>query len=58
MQAQPAIPLVYRPDAFYEFSVRHWEGFPTAADPYEPSEIPGDRLGTRILWHLRPVHGS
>jgi peptide/nickel transport system substrate-binding protein len=58
MQAQPSIPLVYRPDAFYEFSLRHWDGFPTAADPYTPSEIPGDRLGTQILWRLHAARAN
>jgi peptide/nickel transport system substrate-binding protein len=55
MQAQPTLPLVYRPDAFYEYSLRHWEGFPSAADPYTPPQIPGDRLGTQILWRLHPA---
>jgi peptide/nickel transport system substrate-binding protein len=55
MQAQPAIPLVYRPDEFFEVSVRHWENFPDAAHPYAPPQLPGNRLGTLALWRLRPV---
>jgi len=55
MQYQPTLPVVYRPDQFFEVSVRHWENFPTAENPYLPPQIPGDRLGTQILWHLRPV---
>jgi peptide/nickel transport system substrate-binding protein len=55
MKAQPVIPLVYRPDAFYEFSIRHWRGFPNAADPFTPPQIPGERLGTQMLWRLEPV---
>ncbi len=55
MQQQPTIPLVYRPDQFYEFSDRVWKGFPTADKPFLPAQIPGDRLGTRILWHLTPA---
>jgi peptide/nickel transport system substrate-binding protein len=52
MREQPILPLVYRPDQFYEFSNRVWRGFPTAADPFLPPQIPSARLGTRILWHL------
>jgi peptide/nickel transport system substrate-binding protein len=55
MQNQPTLPLVYRPDQFYEFSIKAWTGFPTAANPYLPPQIPGDRLGTRMLWRLQPV---
>jgi peptide/nickel transport system substrate-binding protein len=55
MEAQPAIPLVYRPDEFYEVSVRHWDHFPSAADPYAPAQLPGNRLGTLALWQLRPT---
>jgi peptide/nickel transport system substrate-binding protein len=55
MQAQPTLPLVYRPDQFYEVSVRHWDNFPSAKNPYGPPQIPGDRLGTEALWALRAV---
>ena len=55
MQAQPTLPLVYRPDQFYEVSVRHWDNFPSATNPYGPPQIPGDRLGTEALWALRSV---
>lgn len=55
MQLQPTIPLVYRPDQFYEFSTKHWTNFPTAKNPYLPPQLPGDRLGTQMLWHLKPV---
>lgn len=55
MQLQPTLPLVYRPDQFYEFSTKYWTNFPTAENPYLPPQLPGDRLGTQILWHIRPV---
>lgn len=55
MQLQPTLPLVYRPDQFYEFSTKYWTNFPTAQNPYLPPQLPGDRLGTRILWQIRPV---
>ncbi len=58
MKNQPTIPLVYRPNQFYEFTEQHWKGFPTAANPYLPPQMPGERLGTRILWHLTPAGGS
>jgi peptide/nickel transport system substrate-binding protein len=58
MQLQPTLPLVYRPDVFYEYNVRHWEGFPSAADPFGPPQIPGDRLGTKMLWRIHPVGGN
>jgi peptide/nickel transport system substrate-binding protein len=53
MQHQPVLPIVYRPDQFYEFSTRVWSGFPTAKDAFLPPQVPSSRLGTRILWHLR-----
>jgi peptide/nickel transport system substrate-binding protein len=55
MQHQPVLPIVYRPEQFYEFSNRVWRGFPTAKDPFLPPLLPSARLGTRILWHLSPV---
>jgi len=55
MQHQPDLPLVYRPDTFYEFSTKHWTNLPSAANPYLPPLIPGDRLGTNMLWSIRPV---
>ena len=55
MQQQPTIPLMYRPDQFYEFSTRHWTGFATGKNPYLPPQIPGERLGTGMLWSLKPV---
>jgi len=55
MRYQPTLPVVYRPDQFFEVSLRHWTHFPTAEDPYVPPQIPGDRLGTKMLWHLQPT---
>jgi len=55
MQQQPDLPLVYRPDAFYEFSQKHWSNLPTAENPYIPPLTPGDRLGTEMLWKIKPV---
>ncbi len=58
MKYQPTLPLVYRPDAFYEFTSKHWANFPTSDKPALPPQVPGDRMGTRILWELKPVQGS
>jgi peptide/nickel transport system substrate-binding protein len=55
MQQQPTLPLVYRPDAFYEFSEKHWSNMATAENPYLPPLVPGDRLGTKMLWTIKPV---
>ncbi|MEO8177745.1 MAG: ABC transporter substrate-binding protein [Deltaproteobacteria bacterium] len=55
MQYQPALPLVYRPDQFYEFSSRAWQGFSSAENPFLPPQIPSSRMGTRVLWSLRPA---
>lgn len=55
MQQQPTIPLMYRPDQFYEFSTRHWTNYATGKNPYLPPQIPGERLGTRMLWSLVPA---
>jgi peptide/nickel transport system substrate-binding protein len=58
MQYQPALPLVYRPDQFYEFSSRAWQGFSSAENPFLPPQIPSSRMGTRVLWSLRPAAKS
>ncbi|MEI9936491.1 MAG: ABC transporter substrate-binding protein [Pseudomonadota bacterium] len=55
MQLQPDLPLVYRADTFYEFSIKHWSNLPSAANPYLPPLIPGDRQGTNMLWAIKPV---
>jgi peptide/nickel transport system substrate-binding protein len=55
MQQQPSIPLMYRPDQYYEYSTRHWTNYATAKNPYLPMQIPGERMGTRMLWSLKPV---
>jgi peptide/nickel transport system substrate-binding protein len=54
MQLQPTLPLVYRADQLYSFSTKVWENFPTAENPYAPPQVPGDRMGITLLWHIRP----
>ena len=58
MQEQPTIPVVYRPEEYYMFSIKHWENFPTAANPYAPPRMPVAGAGTRILWEIRPATGG
>ena len=41
MQQQPTIPLVYRPDQFYEFSTRHWTNFATGEESLPATADPG-----------------
>jgi peptide/nickel transport system substrate-binding protein len=55
MQHQPSLPLLYRPDQFYEFSTRHWVNFPTSENPYSAPQLPGYGNGLRILWNLKPA---
>jgi peptide/nickel transport system substrate-binding protein len=55
MQQQPTIPLMYRPDSFYEYNAKYWTGFPNAQNPYLPPLPPGNGLGTQMLWRLTPV---
>ena len=55
MQTQPTLPLVYRPEQFFQYSLRHWKGFPSGKNAFAPSYIPSYRAGTRILWNLEPV---
>ena len=58
MQFQPTIPVVYRPFSFYEFSTRVWQGFPDGRHPYLPPQVPGDGLGTEMLWELKLTRPS
>jgi peptide/nickel transport system substrate-binding protein len=52
---QPAIPLVYLPEQFYEFSTAAWTNWPTSKDPYAPPLLPWVGASTKILWQLKPV---
>jgi peptide/nickel transport system substrate-binding protein len=41
----PAVPLMYRPLEFYEFSTASWTGFPTSDNPYAPPMWQGAGIG-------------
>jgi len=49
----PAIPLMYRPDEFYEFNANTWTGFPTSDNPVGP---PMQRnAGIKLFFNLKNV---
>lgn len=52
MEDQPAIPLAYLPEQFYEFSDRVWTNWPSEKNPYAPPQLPWIASGTKILWAL------
>ncbi|MBD3393561.1 MAG: ABC transporter substrate-binding protein [Chitinivibrionales bacterium] len=52
MKDQPTIPLVYRPEQFYEFSIRNWTNFPSSENPYAPPQLPCYGAGSRALWEI------
>ncbi len=45
------IPLMYRPQEFYEFNQKYWTGFPTAKDPTAPPMFEG--AGIQVLYKLK-----
>jgi peptide/nickel transport system substrate-binding protein len=57
MEEQPTIPVLYRPEEYYEFSTKYWTNFPTEENPYAPPRIPVASAGTRILWEIVPTGG-
>lgn len=55
MQDQPAIPLCYLPEQFYEFSTKIWKNWPTSENSYAPPLLPWVGASTKILWNLEPA---
>lgn len=53
MDDQPAIPLAYLPEQFYEYSDKVWTGWPNEKNPYAPAMLPWVGSATNILWHLK-----
>ena len=53
MEDQPAIPLTYLPEQYYEYSDRVWTNWPNAKNPYAPPQLPWIATGTKILWNLK-----
>jgi peptide/nickel transport system substrate-binding protein len=52
----PAIPLMYRPENFYEYNETHWTGFANADNPTGPPDQSG--AGIRMLSKIAPVTES
>ena len=52
MQEQPTIPIVYRPEQFYEFSIKNWDNFPNENNSYTPPQIPCFGVGIKALWEI------
>jgi peptide/nickel transport system substrate-binding protein len=55
MREAPVLPLGYRPAVFYQFSEKHWTGFPTAEHPSAPPQMLMIGAGIKGLWGIRPV---
>ena len=53
MQDQPALPLAYLPEQFYEFSTKHWTNWATEENPYAPPQPPFYAAGVKMLWELK-----
>jgi peptide/nickel transport system substrate-binding protein len=52
---QPAVPLIYRPQQYYQFNETVWENFPHANNPVGPQQMPTVGAARDVLWELRPV---
>jgi peptide/nickel transport system substrate-binding protein len=53
MENIPGIPLMYRPNEFYEFNKTYWTNFPTATDPSAPPQFSG--AGVEVLYKIKPT---
>ncbi|MFP4164131.1 MAG: ABC transporter substrate-binding protein [Chitinispirillaceae bacterium] len=53
MKDQVTLPLVYRPEQFYEFSTKNWTNFPNEENSYTPPQIPCFGVGTKALWEIK-----
>lgn len=53
MENAPMIPVMYRPDQFFEFYESNWTNFPTSENPYAPPQFRGP--GVEWLSKLKKV---
>ena len=53
MQDLPALPVVYRPEEFYDYSNVHWTNFATEDNPYAPPQLPCFGAGRNMLWEIK-----
>lgn len=55
METIPAIPVMYKPTQFYQFSTKHWTNFPTEENPYAPPQSLVVAAGVKALWYIQSV---
>jgi peptide/nickel transport system substrate-binding protein len=55
MLDQPALPLCYLAEQYYEFSNAAWKNWPDESNPYAPPLLPWVGASTKILWQLQPA---
>ncbi len=55
MEDIPVIPVVYRPQMFYEFSIKYWANLPSESNPYAPPTSLVSASGIKALWQIQPV---
>ncbi|MCF0223865.1 MAG: ABC transporter substrate-binding protein [Fibrobacter sp.] len=55
METIPALPVMYRPTQYYQFSTKHWTNFPSEENPYAPPQSLVVAAGVKALWEIKPV---
>ncbi len=55
MQEQPALPLCYLPEQFYQVNTKTWTNWASEANPYAPPNLPWAGAATKMLWELKPA---
>ena len=55
METIPALPVMYRPTQYYQFSTKHWDNFPTEENPYAPPQGLVVAAGVKALWSIKPT---
>ncbi|MCF0215877.1 MAG: ABC transporter substrate-binding protein [Fibrobacteraceae bacterium] len=55
METIPALPVMYRPTQYYQFSTKHWTNFPSEENPYAPPQHLVIAAGVKALWKITPA---
>lgn len=55
IEDQPALPLCYLPEQYYEVSSKCWKNWPSESNPYAPPLLPWVSASTKTLWQLQLV---
>ncbi|MGL1902353.1 MAG: ABC transporter substrate-binding protein [Fibrobacterales bacterium] len=55
MKELPVLPVVYRPQMYYEYSTKHWSNFPNSSNPYAPPSQLVHAAGIKALWQIKSV---